>query len=252
MKKLILLFLMTTLLCFSACGTDSGFKPSDLSSSVDNSATQSTNSIVYCYGDPYYETATSTFYAKILDINGRSFHVEGLEINDINFRSEFTFQVKDETRLYWRGIVPQLTDFQEGDNIAITFSGTVLETFPGQLKDVYLIKALDDDFSPSGETKYCYEDSYYETATITFYAEIIQVNGNFFHIKGVDENDINYRSEFTFNITDETRLFKTGIVPPLTAFTKGDIISVTFNGEIQESFPAQIKDVELIKLLHDN
>lgn len=33
-----------------------------------------------------------TFYAEITDISGELFTVDGLKINDINFRGDFTFQ----------------------------------------------------------------------------------------------------------------------------------------------------------------
>ena len=46
---------------------------------------------------------TETFYAAITDITDSSITVQGMEINDINFRGRFTFPVMEETSYLWRG-----------------------------------------------------------------------------------------------------------------------------------------------------
>ena len=51
---------------------------------------------------------SQTFYAKIESIkqyNDGSFHlnVRGLEVNDINYRGDFTFEVDDSMNMTWRG-----------------------------------------------------------------------------------------------------------------------------------------------------
>ena len=46
---------------------------------------------------------TETFYAVITDISDSSIGVQGMEINDINFRGRFTFPVMEETSYLWRG-----------------------------------------------------------------------------------------------------------------------------------------------------
>ena len=40
---------------------------------------------------------TETFYAVITDISDSSIAVQGMEINDINFRGRFTFPIMEET-----------------------------------------------------------------------------------------------------------------------------------------------------------
>lgn len=40
---------------------------------------------------------TETFYAVITDISDSSITVQGMEINDINFRGRFTFPIMEET-----------------------------------------------------------------------------------------------------------------------------------------------------------
>lgn len=88
---------------------------------------------------------TEVVYAEILDVNDGFFHVKGLDVNDINGRSEFTFTAKENTRLIWRGTEISLSDFQPGDRIAFFYFGEVLETYPAQVQNVVEIKLLDDE-----------------------------------------------------------------------------------------------------------
>lgn len=95
------------------------------------------------------DTDKNTFcevvYAEILEVNGNTFHVKGLDVNDINGRGEFTFSAKENTRLVWRGTEIPLADFKKGDKIAFYYGGEVLETFPAQIPDVRIIKLLNDE-----------------------------------------------------------------------------------------------------------
>ena len=86
-----------------------------------------------------------TFYAEITDISGELFTVDGLEINDINFRGDFTFSIFTETELVWRGNKMRLDEFSIGDTIAISFTGAVQETYPGHIQDVIRVQLLDDE-----------------------------------------------------------------------------------------------------------
>ena len=83
--------------------------------------------------------------AGIISVNGANFHVEGLDVNDINGREEFTFSVKENTRLVWRGTEIPLSDFQSGDMIAFYWRGLILESYPAQVQNVVMIKLLDDE-----------------------------------------------------------------------------------------------------------
>ena len=85
-----------------------------------------------------------TFYATITDIQSDTLTVKGMEINDINYRSDFTFTVRDDTRIYWRYTDITLEDLDIGDNISITFSGEVQETSPAKIT-VDVIQLLDDE-----------------------------------------------------------------------------------------------------------
>lgn len=88
---------------------------------------------------------TQTFYAIISDIQNNTFTVTGMEVNDINFRGKFCFSVAEETKITWRYIDISVEDLDIGDNIAITFTGEILETDPGQIQQVKMIQLLGDE-----------------------------------------------------------------------------------------------------------
>lgn len=83
------------------------------------------------------------------------------------------------------------------------------------------------------------------------YAEILEVNGNIFHVKGLEVNDINGRGEFTLSVKENTRLVWRGTEISLADFNIGDKIAFYYSGEVLETFPVQIHDVRIIKLLDD-
>ena len=86
-----------------------------------------------------------TFYAEITDISDELFTVDGLDINDINYRGAFTFSVYEETSLVWRGTEMQIEEFDVGDIISVSFVGYVQESYPGHILDVIQVQLLDDE-----------------------------------------------------------------------------------------------------------
>lgn len=92
-----------------------------------------------------------TFYANIESIkqyNDGSFHlnVTGLEVNDINYRGNFTFKVDDSMDMTWRGEKVKVSDFEVGNNIAITFTDEMITSIsPTPLTEVVKIQILDDE-----------------------------------------------------------------------------------------------------------
>lgn len=86
-----------------------------------------------------------TFYAEIKNINDTNLLVDGLDVNDINYRGEFSFKVTENTKLEWRNTIIDMTDFDEGDNISITFKGEIQETYPAQISNVVKIQLLDNE-----------------------------------------------------------------------------------------------------------
>ncbi len=85
----------------------------------------------------------------------------------------------------------------------------------------------------------------------TFYAEIQERADHRFLVRGLSVNDINYRGEFSFSVTEGTVLLWRGTAVALSDLGIGDTIAVTFHGEILESYPAQIQEVVKIQLLED-
>lgn len=92
-----------------------------------------------------------TFYASIESIkqyNDGSFHlnVKGLEVNDINYRGNFTFKVDDSMNMTWRGKKVKVSDLKEGSNISITFTDEIIMSIsPTPLNEIVRIQILDDE-----------------------------------------------------------------------------------------------------------
>ena len=92
-----------------------------------------------------------TFYANIESINqynDGSFHlnVKGLEVNDINYRGDFTFTVDDSIDMTWRGEKIKVSDLKEGNTISITFVDEVFSDIsPTPLTEVVKIQLIKDD-----------------------------------------------------------------------------------------------------------
>lgn len=100
----------------------------------------------YCIGNNgNTEIDSQTFYAEITGIKENLFSVSGLSVNDINFRGAFDFIVTDDTSLVWRNTKIQLSDLTIGENISITFKGSILETYPAIIQDVNKIQLLEDE-----------------------------------------------------------------------------------------------------------
>lgn len=92
-----------------------------------------------------------TFYANIESIkqyNDGNIHinVKGLDVNDINYRGNFTFKVDDNITMTWRGEEIKVSDLKVGNNISITFNDEILNSIsPTPLREVVKIQILDDE-----------------------------------------------------------------------------------------------------------
>lgn len=92
-----------------------------------------------------------TFYANIESVkqyNDGSIHinVKGLDVNDINYRGNFTFKVDDNMDITWRGEKVKVSDLKVGNNISITFSDEyILSISPTPLNQIVKIQILDDE-----------------------------------------------------------------------------------------------------------
>lgn len=90
---------------------------------------------------------TESFNATITDIgeNYSYIQVEGLETNDINTRGAFTFSVEDDTKLEWHNVPMNLSEFDVGDCITVTYTGEVMESYPGKIAKVIKLQLLEDE-----------------------------------------------------------------------------------------------------------
>lgn len=70
-------------------------------------------------------------------------------------------------------------------------------------------------------------------------------------VRGLDINDINFRRNFKFVITEATEIEWRYTKLDASELEIGDNISIIFTGNIQESEPAKIEDVLKIQLLDD-
>lgn len=92
----------------------------------------------------------------------------------------------------------------------------------------------------------------------SFYATITDIKDTGFEkepkllkVKGLDINDINFRGNFEFIITEATELEWRYTKLENNELEIGDNISIIFTGNIQEKDPAHIEDVLKIQLLDD-
>lgn len=86
-----------------------------------------------------------TFYATITEMKDDVISVKGLDVNDINYRSDFVLSIDKNTRLTWRYTDIDAKDIKVGDHISITFSGWIQETYPAKITQVDLIQLLEDE-----------------------------------------------------------------------------------------------------------
>ena len=61
-----------------------------------------------------------TFYAEIKEVGENSLLVEGISLNDENYRGEFQYDIWEEVSIYRQDAVIQLSDLSEGDLVSIT------------------------------------------------------------------------------------------------------------------------------------
>lgn len=85
----------------------------------------------------------------------------------------------------------------------------------------------------------------------TFYATISDIQGNTLKVTGMEVNDINFRGEFCFSIAEKTKITWRYTDISIEDLDMGDHISITFTGEILETYPVEIQQVEIVQLLDD-
>ncbi|TWH58155.1 hypothetical protein DesLBE_2463 [Desulfitobacterium sp. LBE] len=89
-------------------------------------------------------------------------------------------------------------------------------------------------------------------AGATFYATIEDIDQNNFLVNGLDVNDINNRGEVYFSVDNKTKLEWRHTQITREDLQIGDTISVTYLGEVQESYPRRtVNPVIRVTLLED-
>ena len=92
----------------------------------------------------------SVFYAQIVERRENTLLVEGLPVNDVNHRGQFSFTLGEDTRLLGRGEEITQEALRPGDTVAVTYSGETLEVYPVMLPQGYQMLLLEDE-DPTGD-----------------------------------------------------------------------------------------------------
>ena len=79
-----------------------------------------------------------------------------------------------------------------------------------------------------------------------FFATVTEISEVGILVKGLDSNPLNYRYEFFLAVSRSTKYFKGDAPVSLSQLAVGDTVCVEFSGEIMESYPAQISQIERI------
>lgn len=85
---------------------------------------------------------------------------------------------------------------------------------------------------------------------VNFYCNIVEVRDNSIMVKGIAENDVNHRGNFILHIDSSTKIINLDEERvSLNELRIGDLIEVTYDGQVAESEPAQIFNVYKISIL---
>lgn len=86
------------------------------------------------------------FYAEVKEVDGQCVMVQGLEINDRDYRGEYTLEIHGETELAWHDTIIAVSDLKEGHIISVLLAfpdGTV--EIPDTIIDIVKIQLLSDE-----------------------------------------------------------------------------------------------------------
>ncbi|MDX8367664.1 hypothetical protein [Cytobacillus sp. IB215665] len=61
-----------------------------------------------------------TFYAEVKEVGEKTLLVDGISLNDENYRGEFQYDIWGEVSIYRQDAVIRLSDLSEGDLVSIT------------------------------------------------------------------------------------------------------------------------------------
>ena len=81
----------------------------------------------------------TAFYAEIVSIDESHITVEGISLNEKDYRGEFTLELHESIIIEWHGQQIAPTDLYEGDLVAIILIQDI-----GGIEDIFKIQLLDD------------------------------------------------------------------------------------------------------------
>ena len=81
----------------------------------------------------------TAFYAEIVSIDESHITVEGISLNEKDYRGEFTLELHESIIIEWHGQQIAPTDLCEGDMVAIILIQDI-----GGIEDIFKIQLLDD------------------------------------------------------------------------------------------------------------
>ena len=89
-----------------------------------------------------------------------------------------------------------------------------------------------------------------------FYASIEEINEyngvTSVLVKGLENNDVNYRGEFEFSIDDDTEIFWKETKVEASVLKVGQKISITSTGDVLERYPVELTKVTRVIILNEN
>jgi len=99
------------------------------------------------YGLEQSQLVRETFYAEVKSVDGSHILVQGLEINDRNYRGEYTLEIYDETELIWHDTMISVSDLEVGHIVSVEIYSVdgVIDTSADVLMDIAKIKILSDE-----------------------------------------------------------------------------------------------------------
>lgn len=83
----------------------------------------------------------------------------------------------------------------------------------------------------------------------TFYALVLNVNGNNIFAEGLEINGLNNSGLFHFTVEEDTKVTYNGVEKTVSDITAGDIIAVTSVGIVLEMYPAKYLGITQVALL---
>lgn len=87
-----------------------------------------------------YEGQIESFYAKVVNVDEYSITVKGIDLNEKDFRGEFTYDLPEEIIIEWRDEIILLSDLEKDDMVSI-----ILMKDMSGVEYIYKIQLLKDE-----------------------------------------------------------------------------------------------------------